>query len=322
MTRFIVRRLLQMIPLLIGISFLTFAITNLIPGSPVATLHFNPRMSPQDIAHLQQSLGLNKPWPERYIQWMSHVLRGDLGISLANYTPVTDRILGVLPNTLLLAGSALLFALVVSIPLGVYSAVKRNSLFDHFTTVGSTGAFAVPTFWLGLMLIILFSVKFHEWGLPSLPASGMKNYRGSSGVLDRFEHLLLPMISLGIVQLAAWTRYIRSSMLEVIRQDFIRTAQAKGLRERTVLYSHAFRNALLPLVTLIGLSLPDLFGGAIFIEVIFAWNGIGRLTYNAAIANDYTVIMGTVLLFAVMTLIGNLIADIAYAVLDPRIKYD
>lgn len=322
MTRFIVRRLLQMIPLLIGITFLTFAIVNLIPGSPVATLHFNPRMRPQDIAHLQASLGLDKPWPERYVQWLSHLVRGDLGISLANFTPVTDRILGVLPNTLLLAGSALLFALVVSIPLGVYSAVKRNSLIDHLTTIGSTGAFAIPTFWLGLMLIILFSVKFHEWGLPSLPASGMKNFRGSSGPLDRFEHLLLPMISLGIVQLAAWTRYIRSSMLEVIRQDFVRTAQAKGLRERTVLYSHAFRNALLPLVTLIGLSLPDLFGGAIFIEVIFAWNGIGRLTYNAAISNDYTVIMGAVLLFAVMTLIGNLIADVAYAALDPRIKFD
>jgi peptide/nickel transport system permease protein len=211
--------------------------------------------------------------------------------------------------------------LVISIPLGIYSAVKRNSWFDNAVTVGSVAAFAVPSFWLAFLLIILFAVKFQQWGLPSLPVTGMYDARGGGGLLDRLEHLILPTIALGLVQLAAWTRYIRGSMLEVIRQDFIRTASAKGLKERAILYGHAFRNALLPLVTLVGLSLPDLFGGAFIIEKIFAWNGMGRLTVDAAQQNDYTLIMGTTMMFAVLVLVSNLIADVFYAVLDPRIRY-
>lgn len=322
MGRFILRRLLQMVPLLLGITFLTFAIVNLVPGSPVAAIEFNPRATPEDVARIKENLGLDRPWPERYVYWLGDLIQGDLGISLINYTPVSVRILNVLPNTLLLTTTALALALGLAIPLGVQAAVRRNSGFDYVLNVATTVLFAMPTFWLGLLLILLFAVKFNDWGLPSLPVGGMRDLRGESGVLDRIRHLILPAVTLAAVQLASWTRYVRSSLLEVIRLDFVRTAEAKGLRDRAVLYGHAFRNALLPLVTLVGLTLPDLFGGALLVEQIFAWNGIGRLAFDAAMSSDYTLIMGTVLMFAVLTLVANLLADIAYACLDPRIRYD
>ncbi len=322
MGRFIIARLLQMIPLLLGVSFLTFGIINLVPGSPIADLEFNPRARPQDIERIQESLGLNNPWYERYFIWLGNVLQGDLGISMVNYTPVWDRMVAVLPNTLLLTVSATIFALVIAIPLGVYSAVRRNSWFDNSVTIGSVAAFAMPSFWLAFLLLLLFASKFREWGLPALPSTGMYDRRGGGDLIDRFQHLILPCISLGLVQLASWTRYIRGSMLEVIRQDYVRTAQAKGLRDRVVLYGHAFRNAILPLVTLVGLSLPDLFGGAFIVETIFAWNGMGRLAVQAAQTNDYTLVMGTVIFFAALTMIGNLLADVLYGLLDPRIRFN
>jgi peptide/nickel transport system permease protein len=322
MTALIVRRLLQMIPLLIGVSFLTFAIVNLVPGSPIASLEFNPRTRPEDIERIKHNLGLDRPWYERYFVWLSDVVRGDLGLSLANSTPVRDRLLGVLPNTLLLTGASLAIALALSIPLGVLSAVKRNSLFDHITTILATAFSSIPSFWLALLMIILFAVKFRDWGLPALPVNGTRDLRGESGVLDRIEHLILPASAMALVQIAGWTRFIRSSMLESIRQDYVRTAEAKGLPRRVVLYSHAFRNALIPLVTLIGLAIPELFGGAYLIEQIFAWNGAGRLTYQAAQGSDYTLIMGATLMFAFLTMLGNLIADVVYAIADPRIRYD
>jgi peptide/nickel transport system permease protein len=311
-----------MIPLLVGITFLTFAIVNLVPGSPVSAIEFNPRATPADVQRIKENLGLDRPWPERYVNWLADVVRGDLGISLINYTPVADRILNVLPNTLLLTITSLVVALGLAIPLGLQAAARRNSLFDYALNVVTTVLFAMPTFWFGLLLILLFAVQFNTWGLPSLPVGGMRDLRGESGLLDRIQHLILPAVALAGVQLASWTRYIRSSVLEVVRLDFVRTAEAKGLRQRTVLYGHAFRNALLPLVTLVGLTLPDLFGGALLIETIFAWNGIGRLAYDAALSSDYTLIMGTVLMFAVLTLLANLLSDIAYALLDPRIRYD
>jgi peptide/nickel transport system permease protein len=322
MTALIVRRLLQMIPLLIGVSFLTFAIVNLVPGSPVSSLQFNPKTRPEDIAHIRHNLGLDRPWYERYFVWLFDVLHGDLGLSLTNQTPVRDRLLGVLPNTLLLTGASLALALTVAIPLGVFSAANRNSLFDHITTVIATAFSSIPSFWLALLLIILFSDRFRAWGLPALPINGMKSLQGNSGILDRIEHLVLPATALSLAQIAGWTRFIRSSMLETIGQDYIRTAQAKGLPRRSVIYSHAFRNALIPLVTLVGLALPELFGGAYLIEQIFAWNGAGRLTYQATQSSDYTLIMGATLMFATLTMLGNLAADVLYAVADPRIRYD
>jgi peptide/nickel transport system permease protein len=322
MGRYIIQRLLIMIPLLFGITFLIFALINLIPGSPIQVFEFNPRARPADIQNIRENLGLDKPWPLRYFIWVSDLLQGSFGYSLINSTSVMDRIISVLPNTLLLTGTSLFFALLVAVPLGIYSAVKRNSLFDHIVTIGSTAAFAIPVFWLGLLMIILFAVKFREWGLPALPVSGTRDFRGGGGFFDRLEHLLMPAFALAVVQLAGWTRYIRASMLEVIRQDYVRTAEAKGLNSRSVLYIHAFRNAVLPLITLIGLTLPDLFAGAFFIERIFAWNGVGLLTVNALNERDYTLVMGAFTLLAVLTLLGNLLADVLYAVLDPRIRYD
>jgi len=321
MGRFILVRLLQMIPLIFGITLLTFAIINLVPGSPLADLEFNPRARPEDRERIAENLGLNEPMHERYITWVGNLVQGDLGLSLQNFVPVRDRIFAVMPNTLLLTLCSTIFALVISIPLGIYSAVRRNSIFDNFTTVGSMAAFAMPSFWLAFLLLLLFGVKIREWGLPGLPTSGTYDLRGGGGFWDRAEHLILPTISLGLVQLAGWTRYIRGSMLEVIRLDYIRTAESKGLRNRAVLFGHAFRNALLPLVTLVGLSLPDLFGGAFVVETIFAWNGMGRLAVDAARQNDYTLVMGLTLMFAVLTLVSNLIADVMYAVLDPRIRF-
>ncbi len=321
MLGFVLRRLVQLVPLLLGITFLTFAIINLIPGSPLTGYQFNPKMSPEDVRRIEENLGLNEPWPKRYVIWVGNLLQGDLGLSLNNSTPVTDRILGVLPNTLLLSGTALLLAVLIAVPVGVLAAVKHNSVFDRVTTVSSTALYALPSFWLGLLLIILFAVKFKEWGLPALPVGGMRDLRGDSGFLDRLEHLILPVTALAVIQIASWARFVRSSMLEVIRQDYIRTAAAKGLRQRVIYLSHAFRNALITLATLIGLSIPDLLGGALFIESIFAWNGAGRLAVGAIANQDYTLIMGIVLMFAVLTILGNLIADILYAILDPRITY-
>ncbi len=322
MARFIMGRLLQMIPLLLAISFLIFALINLIPGSPIQRYEFDPRARPEDVQRIRENLGLDKPWPVRYFYWLRDVAKGDLGYSLINAKPVAGRIWNVLPNTLLLTTTSLVFALLFAIPLGIYSAVKRNSLFDQVVTIGSIAAFAVPTFWLGFLFIILFAVKFREWGLPSLPVGGVSDARGGGGLFDRLEHLILPAVALGVVQLAGWTRYIRSSMLEVIRQDYVRTAVAKGLRARAVLYVHAFRNALLPLITLVGLTLPDLVAGAFFIEVIFAWNGLGRLSIQALNQRDYTLVMAAFMMLAVLTLLGNLLADVLYGVLDPRIRYD
>jgi peptide/nickel transport system permease protein len=221
----------------------------------------------------------------------------------------------------LLTGSALAIALLISIPLGVTAAVKRNSTFDYAVNILTTILFAVPTFWLALLLILLFAVKFNAWGLPSLPVGGTQNLRGDSGFLDRLSHLILPVTALAAIQLASWTRYIRSSMLEVVRLDYVRTAESKGLKERSVIYGHALRNALLPLVTLVGMSLPELVSGAFVIETIFAWNGVGRLSYDAMMSNDYTMVMGTVLMLSFLTLLGNLIADVTYALVDPRIRY-
>jgi peptide/nickel transport system permease protein len=320
MTAYVIRRLLITIPMLFGITFLTFVIINA-QGNPVADLQRNPRFRPADIERIRENLGLNEPLTVRYAKWVSNLVRGDLGISLSNATPVKDRILGVLPNTLLLTGVSLLVSFLLSIPLGIYSAVKRGSWFDNTVTIFSVAAFAMPTFWLALLLILVFATQFREWGLPSLPVSGMYDRRGGGDLLDRVQHLILPVVALSIGDLAGWTRYIRSQMLEVIRQDFVRTAQAKGLEGRAIVFGHAFRNAVLPLVTLIGLSLPGLVSGAFIVETVFAWPGLGRLTVEAARKSDYTLILGTVLMFSILTLLANLLADLAYAVLDPRIRY-
>jgi peptide/nickel transport system permease protein len=322
--RYVLRRLLGMIPLLIGITMLTFAITNLVPGSPITFLEEqmvgNRQIRPEDIERIKHNLGLDKPVYIRYVVWFSNVVRGDLGISIRSYNPVHELILAKLPNTLLLTGTAFLFSFVLAIPVGVYSAVRRNSWFDRATNAGTVAGYSVPTFWLALLLILLVAVKFREWGLPALPAGGSYDLRGGGGFWDRVEHLVLPAFCLAFVQTAYWTRFIRSQMLEVLGQDFVRTARAKGLRERLVIFRHALRNALLPLVTLLGLALPDLFAGSVIIEQIFTYPGMGQLAFTAASQRDYPLIMGTVLFVSVLVILGNLLADVAYSLIDPRVR--
>ncbi len=320
MAAFIVRRLALMIPLILGVSFLTFALINLIPGSPVTLLRSDPRIRPEAREALILQLGLDKPWPVRYVDWLSDLARGDLGESMYNRAPVADRIWNVLPNTLLLTGSALAFALLAAVPLGVYAAVRHKTWFDHLATTSAVAMYAMPTFLLALLLVILLGLKFSDWGLPSLPVGGMSDPRGDGGLGERLIYLVLPTVSLALIQIGGWSSYIRSSMLETMSQDFVRTARAKGLADQLVIFRHAFRNAFLPLVTLIGLSIPGLFGGAVVIESIFAWNGIGRLTLESVDRRDYTMIMGTTLMFAVLTMLSNLFADVMYAVLDPRVR--
>ena len=320
MTQYVVRRCLLLIPILFGVTFITFIIISA-SGSPLAGKELNPRIKPEDLDRMAHNLGLDRPVHERYFVWLGSLLRGDLGVSVSNGTPVLDRVLNVMPNTMLLSFLSVALALAIAVLVGVLAAVKRNSIFDRVATMLSVAGFAVPTVWLGLMFIILFAVKFREWGLPYLPVGGVRDLRGGGNFTDRVEHLILPVLALTIPQLAGWVVYIRSSMLEVIQQDYVRTASAKGLNKRVVLYSHAFRNAMLPLITLVGLGIPELLGGSLIVENVFAYPGMGRLTINAVTEGDFTVVMGTTLFFAILVILGNLLADILYVVFDPRIRY-
>ena len=314
MSAFLIRRTLQCIPLLIGITLLVFLLINAVPGNPVGDLALNPGTRPEDVARIKAQLGLDQPLYKRYFIWVGNVIQGDLGKSMVSFRDVRGEIANRLPNTIKLTLAAFALSLLFSIPIGIYSAIKRNSVFDYVATVTSVAGVSIPNFWLALLLILLFAVRL-RW----LPSGGTQDI-GGGGLGDQFQHIIMPAFALAFVQLAGWTRYIRGQMLEVIRQDYIRTARAKGLREGVVIFRHAFRNALLPLVTLFGLSIPQFFSGALIIETIFSWPGIGRLTFDAAVSRDYTMIMGTVLLSSTMVVLGNLLADVAYGLLDPRIK--
>ncbi|MCG8353828.1 MAG: ABC transporter permease [Chloroflexales bacterium] len=321
MTKYIFRRLLGMPPLILGITIVTFLLIHLTPGSPVDNLTLNPEIKPEDLESIKKTLGIGRPLHEQYWSWITQMLQGDMGISLKTYQPVREQIFERLPNTLLLTTSALVLALAVALPIGILAALNRNSFIDNLIRVFATLGISIPVFWLGLMLIIIFAVTFKEWGLPSLPSGGTRTLPNGGDLPDRIRHLILPVITLSLAQLAGWTRYIRSQMLEVIRQDYVRTAQAKGLQERVVMTTHALRNAILPLITLIGLTLPNLFGGSVIVEAIFSWPGIGSLALDAAGNRDYTVVMGTVFFISVVTVLSNLLADICYGIADPRVQY-
>lgn len=315
MGQYLIRRLLGIVPLLLGITILVFLLVNAVPGNPVGEYILNPGTRPQDVERIKKSLGLDQPLYKRYFIWLGNVARADLGRSMKTFTPVSKDIMARLPNTLKLTVAAFCLALLFSIPVGVYSAVRRNGWFDNIATVISVAGVSIPRFWFGLIMILVFAVQL-RW----LPSGGVSSVRGDTGVIDQLKHLLMPAVTLAIAEMAGWTRYIRGQMLEVIRQDYIRTATAKGLRERVVIFRHALRNALLPLVTLFGLAIPEFFSGALIVETIFSWPGIGRLTFDAAVSRDYTTIMGTVLFSAILVILGNLLADIGYGLLDPRVK--
>lgn len=326
MTRYIVRRLIGLVPLLIGISFLVFALMNMVPGSPTAQMEFNPSITPADIERIRENLGLNDPWYQRYFTWLGNALQGDLGFSFLNAQPVSRVIASAIPNTLALSIPSIILAAAFAIPVGILGAIKRNSFFDRATTILATLFYSTPSLWLGMMMIIVFGVQFQKWGLPYLPVAGTHdlraNYTGLDMIWDRIQYLIMPVTALTIGSMAAWTRYVRAQMLETINQDYIRTASAKGMKYRTVVMSHAFKNAMLPLVTLIGLSVPDIFGGSLIIENVFGYRGMGQVTVSSLNFSDYSVAMACVMFYAILTVFGNLLADILYGVLDPRVRLD
>lgn len=325
MGRVLIRRLLQSIPVFFAITMITFGLIHAVPGGPTARLELDPDIKPEDIARIRANMGLDKPVWLQYLIWVglaeggegrrSGLLQGDLGISYIDQTPVGRSIVDRLPNTLLLTATSLVLSLLVAVPLGVISAIRRNSWVDNVATVVSTAGVSIPSFWFGLVAILVFSVRL-RW----LPSGGMYTLGQEHNVLDLARHLILPVAILSILNVAGWNRYVRGSMLEVIRQDYIRTARAKGLKERYVIVRHGLRNALVPVTTLMGLSLPGLVGGALVTETIFGWPGMGRLAYHAATKRDYPVIMGVLVMSAVLVLVGNLLADLSYALLDPRVK--
>lgn len=319
MGQFLLRRLLISIPVLLGITIVTYAIINAAPGDPVTAL-ISPEaaasLGPGWVEQQREALGLNQPLPVRYALWLKEVARGNLGFSYKDRQPINQKIVERIGPTLKLMGTALLIAVLIAIPLGILSAIKQYSVLDYLATIAGFGAISIPSFFLSLAAIYVFSLKL-GW----LPSSGMNTIGGTGSAGDSIKHLLLPALVLGLGEAAPLIRYTRSSMLEVIRQDYVTTARAKGLSERVVIWRHALRNALIPLVTIIALSLPRLLGGTVIIEAIFAWPGMGTLAITAALGRDYPVIMAINLITAVLILASNILADVIYAVIDPRIKY-
>lgn len=320
--RYLLRRLLTSIPTVLGVTVITFTLIHLASGSLIPGVdQLDPRIRPADVQRLRQNLGLDQPLYLQYLHWLWGVLHGDWGRSLLDGSPVLPLILQRLPNTLVLTVTAVLIAVAIAIPLGVVSALRRGTGVDHGLTLLSVAGISVPAFWLGLIMILVFSVWFHQWGLPALPSQGAVDPVNGGGPLDRAVHLLMPATVLAFGYIAAWSRYMRSSMVEVLVQDYVRTANAKGMGRRRVLYVHALRNAVIPLVTLIGLEFPSIFGGAGIVEIVFSWPGMGRLALERATAFDYNVIFALTTMLAFLIVLGNLLADVLYTVLDPRIRH-
>jgi len=320
-TRYILRRLLASIPVVLGVTFATFTLLHVTSGSWVPGLELNPLLTPDDITRLRKNLGLDDPFLVQYFRWLSGLAHFDLGTSMVDGTSVSANILERLPNTLLLTVTGLVLGVALSIPFGVISARRRGRWADHVLTFFSVIGVSIPSFWLGLLMVLLFSISFQQWGLPWLPSSSATSAINGGDAIDRVKHLIMPALCLAFLHLAIWSRFIRSSMVEVLTQDYVRTARSKGLSESIVTYRHAFRNAALPLVTLLGLELPALVGGGAIVEIVFAWPGIGRLAVDRALRFDYTMVLGLTTFASMLVVLGNLLSDLLYAVLDPRIRY-
>lgn len=312
MTRYVLSRILQSILLLWVVTVATFLLIQQAPGGPAVLA--DPTLSRQAAEELAHTLGLSAPVHEQYLSWLGQVLRGDLGNSFSHSVPVADLIRERLPNTLLLGLASLLIALVIGLPLGIVSAIKKNTWLDYLASGITVFNLSIPAFWLGIMMIIIFSVTL-GW----LPSGGMRTV-GSGGVMDVLRHLIMPAFVASAILMARVAWYVRSSLLDALGEDYIRTARAKGLREWRVMVFHALRNALLPVVTIIGLTLPQLFAGAAITETVFAWPGVGRLGVEAAANADFPLIMGITLVVAVMVIVANLLTDLSYGFIDPRVR--
>lgn len=317
MTTYLIRRVLLSIPTLIGVTLLTFLLVHIAPGGPEYTLG-GENATPAQLENIRHQLGLDQPLFVQYALWFGHLLHGDLGYSYSRQAPVLSLIAERLPQTLLLMAAALLLSLIVAIPLGVYQAYRHGTRFDRATSIAIFVAWSMPTFWLGTLFIALFAVNlawFPVGGLQTIDTAGFD-------WPSRLAHLILPAFTLGLVSIAAWSRYIRGSMIEQLREDYTRTAIAKGLSTRTVLFKHVLRNALIPFITLLGTTLPALFGGAVITEQIFAYPGMGQLFWKSATNRDFATILGMTVFTGVLVILGNLLADVFYGIVDPRVRYD
>ncbi len=321
MHRYVIRRVFQMVPILLGVSVVVFALLAAAPGDQVDLLLSGvPNVTPEDVTRLKHVYGLDQPVYVRYVKWLERAAHGDFGWSRTYKEPVSSLILDRLGNTVTLAAGAFLIALAVAVPVGMYSAFHQYSLGDYAATLFTFFGVSVPVFWFGIMLIYLFGVTWHV-----LPPGGINSPGVAAGLpmlADRLRYLPLPTLALGLVFMASFTRYTRSSMLEVIRQDYIRTARAKGVPERAVVRRHALRNALIPLVTVLGVAVPGLLAGAPLTETVFSWPGVGKLLVDSTLGADYVVAQGIIMFIALVVVSANLLVDLAYVVLDPRIRYD
>ena len=319
MSRYLIRRLLLAIPTLLMISIVLFAILSLAPGDPLSQFAANPAVPPEVRENIRRSLGLDQPWPVRYVKWLIALAHGDWGFSFGSRVPVWDLIKLRIPSTLAVVGVAYLCSLVIALPIGILSAVKQYSIFDHIATTFAFIGFSVPTFFTGLLLIIVLSVKF-GW-LPFIYDSTLQVHDLSTLGLQ-IKQSIMPVAVLALFQTATFVRYTRASMLENLPQDYVRTARAKGLAEAVVIGGHVVRNSLIPVITLMALTAPTIFSGALITEQIFRVPGIGSLLITSIQNNDIPVIMAITFTFSVLVVLFNMVADVMYGVLDPRIRYD
>ena len=318
MGRYIARRLLIAIPTLIVISFVIYAILAFAPIDPLSQFGADPRVPPEVRERIRESLGLNQPWPIRYVKWMTSMFRADFGVSFMSHSPVIDLIQQRLPNTLAVVGVAYLVGVLMGIPIGMLSAVRRYSVFDHAATTFAFIGFSVPTFFTGLLLIIVFGIKLH-W-FPFIYDSTLK-INDLESFTRQIRQSIMPITVLALFDTATIARYVRAEMLEHLPLDYVRTARGKGLMERFVVLRHVLRNSLIPVVTLVALGVPAVFGGAIVTEQVFRVPGIGELLVSSIFNGDIPVVATVVFIFAVLVVLFNLMADLLYAVLDPRIRY-
>src|SRR5712691_12204650 len=313
MLRIAAQRVVQGVIVLVLVSAITFLLVNLAPGGPAALMRMD--VTPEQRDALTRRFGLDQPVPVRYLQWLGGALHGDLDVSLSSDEPVAFRIAQRLPNTLLLAGTALIVSIVIGIPLGVVAALRRNRPPDFAVAVVSVMGVSVPAFWLGIILILAFSVS-----LRVLPSSGIASSGDEGDLVDRLQHLIMPALVLSTTVLPYVVRFTRSALLDVLHQDYVRTATAKGLSRARVVYAHALRNALVPVVSIVGTLVPRLFGGSVVTEAVFGWPGMGRLAVEAANGRDYPLIVGITVIVATVVVLSSLVVDLAYTWLDPRIR--
>ena len=318
MGRYLVRRLIQAIPTLLMVSVVIFMIIHLAPGGPLAMYAASPNVDQAELDRIEERLGLNDPVPIQYVKWLSSYLTGDWGLSYKFSRKVIDILSDRLWPSLLLVGSSLCISLLIAVPFGVFSALFRNRAVQYLANTIAMLGVSVPTFWLGMVILLFFSVRMRIIPTGGMTTIGLQGFNPG----DLAYHLIAPALVLSTLQIAGWSRYMRSSMLEVMNQDYVRTARAKGLRERVVIFGHALKNALLPLVTLVGLQGGRLIGGAMITEVVFAWPGMGRLLAESLAGRDYPVLMGAFMLMSVMVVFGNLAADLCYGLVDPRIRLE